>query len=175
MSSIGWRSFGKTCSMASKAEQRPNSATNQPHSAAIQGSETRSTLTRRSSAIEAAASNADESIGLALQAARKVRLLRDELRNTLVPNLEIYDPALAPSTHALLEGVQALAIQVEQAAALRGLDLYGVPGEEVEMSTKFFTVVGAVPRQRMVVKQPAIVRKRADGGPGDVVTKGLVE
>ncbi|MCC7227291.1 MAG: hypothetical protein IT507_11430 [Burkholderiaceae bacterium] len=128
-----------------------------------------------SSAIEAAASNADESIGLALQAARKVRLLRDGLRDTLVPNLEIYDPALAPSTHALLEGVQALAIQVEQAAALRGLDLYGVPGEEVEMSTKFFTVVGAAPRQRMVVKQPAIVRKRLDGGPGDVVTKGLVE
>jgi len=58
---------------------------------------------------------------------------------------------------------------------LRGLDLYGVPGEEIEMSTKFFTVVGGSPRQRMVVKQPAIVRKRADGGTGDVVTKGLVE
>ncbi|WP_140628347.1 hypothetical protein [Methylibium rhizosphaerae] len=128
-----------------------------------------------SSAVEAAASNADESIGLALQAARQARKLRDGLRDPLVSNLEIYDPALAPSTQALLDGVQALAIQVEQAAALRGLDLYGVPGEEVEMSTKFFTVVGGSPRQRMVVKQPAIVRKRADGGLGDVVTKGLVE
>lgn len=128
-----------------------------------------------SSAIEAAASNADESIGLALQAARKARALRDALRDSLVSNLEIYDPGLAPSTQALLDGVQALAIQVEQAAALRGLDLYGVPGEEIEMSTKFFTVVGGIPRQRMVVKQPAVVRKRSDGGTGDVVTKGLVE
>lgn len=128
-----------------------------------------------SSAIEAAASSADESIGLALQAARKVRSIRDGLNDSLVSNLEIYDPALAPSAQALLDGVQVLAIQVEQAAALRGLDLYGVPGEEIEMSTKFFTVVGGSPRQRMVVKQPAIVRKRADGGTGDVVTKGLVE
>lgn len=127
------------------------------------------------SAVEAAASNADESIGLALQAARQARQLRDGLRDQLVSNLEIYDPALAPSTLALLDSVQALAIQIEQAAALRGLDLYGVPGEEVEMSTKFFTVVGGSPRQRMVVKQPAVVRKRTHGGPGDVVTKGLVE
>lgn len=127
------------------------------------------------SALEAASSNADESIGLALQAARKTRMLGDALRHTLVSNLEIYDPVLVPSTQALLDGVQALAIQVGQAAALRGLDLYGVPGEEIEMSTKFFTVLGGSPRQRMVVKQPAVVRKRADGGVGDVVTKGLVE
>ena len=127
------------------------------------------------SAIEAAASNADESIGLALEAARKARALRDGLRDSLISNLEIYDPGLAPSTQALLDGVQALAIQVEQAAALRGLDLYGMPGEEIEMSTKFFTVVGGIPRQRMVVKQPAIVRRRPDGGTGDVVIKGLVE
>jgi hypothetical protein len=64
---------------------------------------------------------------------------------------------------------------VEQAAGLRGLELYGTPGEEIEMSTKFFTIVGGAPRQRMLVKQPAIVRKRTDGGVGDVVTKGLVE
>jgi hypothetical protein len=127
------------------------------------------------SAIEAAASNADESIGLALQVARRARLLRDTLREPLVSNLEIYDPGLAPVAQELLDGVQALAVQVEQAAGLRGLDLYGTPGEEIEMSTKFFTVVGGAPRQRMLVKQPAIVRKRADGGVGDVVTKGLVE
>lgn len=126
-------------------------------------------------AVEAAASSADESIGLALQAARKARMLRDSLREPLVSNLEIYDPGLAPATQELLDGVQALAVQVEQAAALRGLDLYGTPGEEVDASAKFFTAVGGTPRQRMVVKQPAIVRKRSDGGVGDVVTKGLVE
>ena len=127
------------------------------------------------SAIEAAASNADESIGLALQAARQARLLRDSLREPLASNLEIYEPSLAPAAQELLNRVQVLAVQVEQAASLRGLDLYGTPGEVVEMSTKFFTVVGESPRQRMIVKQPAVVRKRPDGSVGDVVIKGLVE
>ena len=65
-------------------------------------------------------------------------------------------------------------MHVEQAAILRALDLYGVIGDEVEMSTKFFSVVGNAPRQRMTVMQPAVVRKRADGAMGEVVTKGLV-
>ena len=125
-------------------------------------------------AIEAAASNADESIGLALQAARQARTLRDSLRGPLAASLEIYEPALAPATQELLDRVQVLAVQVEQAATLRGLDLYGAIGDEVEMSAKFFSVVGNAPRQRMTVKQPAVVRKRADGGVGDVVIKGLV-
>jgi hypothetical protein len=125
-------------------------------------------------AIEAAASNADESIGLALQAARQARALRDSLREPLASSLDIYEPALASATQELLDRVQVLAVQVEQAAVLRGLDLYGVIGDEVEMSGKFFSVVGYVPRQRMTVKQPAVVRKRADGGLGDVVIKGLV-
>lgn len=135
----------------------------------------RITRTASESAIEAAASNADESIGLALQAARQARSLRDSLREPLASNLEIYEPSLAIATQELLDRVQALAVQVEQAASLRGLDLYGVPGEEVEMSAKFFTVVGDSPRQRMIVRQPAVVRKRAGGSIGDVVIKGLVD
>ena len=127
------------------------------------------------SAIEAAASNADESIGLALQAARRARAVRDNLNEPLLANLEIYEPTMAPAARELLDRVQALAVQVEQAASLRALDLYGVPGEEIEMSPKFFTVVGGTPRQRMLVKQPAIVRKRPDGSVGDVVAKGIVE
>jgi len=126
-------------------------------------------------AIEVAASNADESIGLALQAARQARALRDSLREPLLSNLEIYEPALASATQELLDRVQVLAVQVEQAAILRGLDLYGASGDEVEVSTKFFNVVGNSPRQRMTVRQPAIVRKRVDGTIGAVVTKGLVD
>ena len=125
-------------------------------------------------AIEAAASNADESIGLALQAARQARALRDSLCEPLASSLEIYEPALASATKELLDRVQVLAVQVEQAAILRGLDLYGAIGDEVEMSAKFFNVVGNAPRQRMTVRQPAVVRKRADGAMGEVVTKGLV-
>ncbi|MFH1495616.1 MAG: hypothetical protein ABIG70_12570 [Pseudomonadota bacterium] len=126
-------------------------------------------------AIEVAASNADESIGLALQAARQARALRDSLREPLASNLEIYDPILASATQELLDRVQVLAVQVEQAANLRGLALYGTPGDEVEMSTKFFSVIGNTPKQRMTVRQPAVVRMRVDGTIGDVVTKGLVD
>jgi len=126
-------------------------------------------------AIEVAARNADESIGLVLQAARQARALSDSLREPLASNLEIYDLALASATQELLGRVQVLAVQVEQAAILRGLDLYGVIGDEVEMSTKFFNVAGNAPRQRMTVRQPAVVRKRADGTIGAVVSKGLVD
>lgn len=126
-------------------------------------------------AMEVASSNADASIGLALQAARQARMLRDSLHVPLTSSLDIYEPALATAARELLDRVQVLAVQVEQAASLRGLDLYGTPGEEVELSTKFFATVGNVSRQRMTVRQPAVVRKRADGTTGEVVIKGLVD
>jgi len=132
-------------------------------------------LQASAAAVEAVAGRSDESIGLALQAAREVRSLRDSLREPLKASLEIYEPALTPLVMNLLDRVQVVAVQVEQAAALRGLDLYGIPGEEIDVSPKYFTVVGTVPSQRMIVRQPAVVRKRTDGSVGDVVTKGLVE
>ncbi len=126
-------------------------------------------------AIEIVVSNADESIGLALQAAREARALRDSLREPLASNLEIFDPGLGSATQDLLDRIQVLAVQVEQAAILRGLDLYGTTGDEIEMSSKFFNVVGKAPRQRMTVRQPAVVRKRVDGTIGAVVIKGIVD
>lgn len=127
------------------------------------------------SAVEASTGRADESIGLALQASRSARALRDGLQEPLVASLEVYEPSLLPATRDLWDRIQVLAVQVEQAAALRGLDLFGVPGTEVDMSPKFFEVIGGKPRQRMTVRQPAVVRMRPDGSIGDVVTKGLVE
>jgi hypothetical protein len=126
-------------------------------------------------ALDVAAGNADEAIGIALQAARQARVLRDSLHEPLTSSLDIYEPALATVTRELLDRVQVLAVQVEQAASLRGLDLYGTPGEEVELSTKFFATAGTASRQRMTVRQPAVVRKRADGTAGEVVTRGLVD
>lgn len=126
-------------------------------------------------AIEIAASNADESIGLALQVARQARQLSEGLRQPLAASIEIYEPALGSVTKELLDRVQILAVQIEQAASLRGIALFGAEGEEVEMAAKFFSVVGNAPRKLMIVRQPAIVRLRSDGGIGDVVTKGLVE
>ena len=127
------------------------------------------------SALEAAASNADGTIGLALQAARHARSVTAALRGRLISSLEIYEPALVPAITEVFDQMQVLAVQLDQVASLRGLDLYGIPSEEVDASAKFFDVIGSNPRQRMVVRQPAIVKKRADGSPGDVVLKGLVE
>lgn len=126
-------------------------------------------------AVEAAASNADGSIGLALQAARQTRQLSEGLRQPLAASMEIYEPALASVAKELLDRVQVLAVQIEQTASLRGIALFGTPGEEVEMAAKFFNVVGHAPRQRMIVRQPAIVRLRSDGSIGDAIIKGLVE
>ncbi len=131
--------------------------------------------TASEAAIESAASSADESIGLALRVAREARQMRDNLRERLISDLEIYEPSLVSVTAELLDRIQVLAIQVEQAAGIRRLDLLGSVGQEVEMSAKYFDIVGSNPRQRMVVRQPAIVRKRPDGSLGDAVIKGLVE
>nr|WP_316643254.1 hypothetical protein [uncultured Roseateles sp.] len=126
-------------------------------------------------ALEAAASNADESIGLALQAARQVRQAGESIRAPLAASLEIYEPNLAPAAAELIDRVRVLAVQIEQAAQLRGLGLFGTVGEEVDTSMKFFNTTTGESRPRMTVLQPAIVRLRADGTPGEVVTKGLVQ
>jgi hypothetical protein len=124
---------------------------------------------------EAAASNADAAIGMSLQTARQARRNSESLRERLIPSLEIFEPALVAPANECIAQVIATAVQVEQAAALRQLELYGTPGEEVEMAPKFFNALGDSPRQRMVVRQPALIRKRSDGGIGEVVLKGLVE
>lgn len=126
-------------------------------------------------AIELAAGNADASLGLVLQSARLARQTSANLRERIVSCLELYEPVLAGPTDECLKGIVALAVQVEQTASQRRLELYGTPGEEIEFSAKFFEVVGGMPRQRMVVKQPAVVKVRSDGTAGDVVLKGLVE
>jgi hypothetical protein len=127
------------------------------------------------SAIEVVAGSADEGIGLALQTAKRVRAMYGSLQDPLLASLEIYEPTMVPAVKGLLGCVQVLAVQVEQVASLRALDLYGHVGEQIEPSPKFFTVLGTASGRHMSVKQPAIVRRRADGGIGEVVTKGIVE
>ena len=54
--------------------------------------------------------------------------------------------------------------------------LHGELGQEVQFSVKFFDLAdGAEPRQRMLVKQPAVVRLRPDRSPGEVLVRGLLE
>jgi hypothetical protein len=136
--------------------------------------DTDSTLSSHA-AKEMAAGNADASIGLALQTMREARAMATGLNEPLLSGLEIYEPNLAGATRALLETVNASAVEMEQVARLRGVGLYGNRGEEVDVAPKFFEVVGATPRSRMMVKQPAIVRIRENGDIRDVILKGLVE
>lgn len=126
-------------------------------------------------AVESAASNADESIGLALQAVRLLNKTSSGLQVPLSATLDIYEPLLAPVAVELFDRIRALTVQLEQAAKLRDISLLGVVGEEVELSTKYFATVGVSHRASMRVVQPAVIRLRPDGTPGDVVTKGLVE
>jgi len=135
----------------------------------------RQIVTASASAEDAANSNADETLGLSLYAARQLRKVRDSLSAPLKEMLDIYEPTLLPATQDLLDRVQALVVLVNQAASLRRLELYGTPGEEVEVSPKFFDVIGKVPRQRMTVRQPAVVRLKSDQTVGEVVVRGLVE
>lgn len=126
-------------------------------------------------AVENAASNADESIGLALQAARILNKTSAGLRDPLAATLDIYEPMLAPVAGELFDRFRALTVQLEQVAKLRSISLFGDVGAEVDLSTKYFATVGVSHRPRMKVVQPAVVRLRPDGTPGDVITKGLVE
>lgn len=126
-------------------------------------------------AVESAASNADESIGLALQAARLLHKTSVGLQAPLSATLDIYEPMLAPVAGELFDRLRALTVQLEQAAKLRGISLLGDVGSEIEPSTKYFATVGVGHRPRMKVVQPAVIRLRPDGTPGDVVIKGLVD
>jgi hypothetical protein len=125
--------------------------------------------------IEVAASNADEALGLALQESRRLRALVETLNSPLLSNLQLLDATLASACKDLLEQASRTSVQVEQAAVLRNLDLVGKPGEEIEASSKYFRVMSEFPKAKMTVRQPAVVRKRPDGGPGEVIVKGLLE
>lgn len=127
------------------------------------------------SAEQIVAANADGSVGLALQEVRQARQMADTLTEPLSATIIIYEPTLSSATSELLNRIKSLALYVEQAAALRSIELYGVPGEEIEVATKFFEIAGTAPRQRMRVRQPAIVRRKSDGSIGEVITKGIVE
>lgn len=123
---------------------------------------------------EAAQSNADASIGLALAEARQLKVRRDRLERPLRVTLDLYEPTLLGATEELLTGVQALSVMVEQLAQLREVALLGQPGDEVEVDPKYFDVASGHPKRLMQVKQPAVVKLRSDGTVGEVLVRGLV-
>lgn len=126
-------------------------------------------------ALEMAAREADESIGLALNAATETRRAVEGLREPLLGILDIYEQGMVTVTTDCFRRVDALLLQVEQVAEKRNIALLGLPGQEIEFSPKFFTALGGTASQKVVVRQPAVVRMRKDGTAGDAILKGLVE
>lgn len=119
--------------------------------------------------------NSDASVGLALQASRSVKASGALLSERLFSNLETFEPSLMPATNSLFNQIKVLAVQIEQLATLRNLDLLGSVGEEIDYMPKFFESLGQATKSRVTVKQPAVVKKRDDQTIGDVVLKGIVE
>ena len=119
--------------------------------------------------------NSDASVGLALQASRSVRASGELLSERLLSNLETFEPSLLPATNSLFDQIKVLAVQLEQLATLRSLDLFGAVGEEIDYLPKYFDCLGTISKSRVVVKQPAVIKKRDDQTIGDVVLKGIVE
>lgn len=119
--------------------------------------------------------NSDASVGLALQASRSVRASGELLSERLLSNLETFEPSLLPATSSLFDQIKVLAVQLEQLATLRSLDLFGSVGEEIDYMPKYFDCLGPTTKSRVVVKQPAVIKKRDDQTIGDVVLKGIVE
>ena len=126
-------------------------------------------------AIESAMNRIDEPIGIALSIARDLQRMIDTIRTPILSNIEIFEPNLLNPTSQLLNDARILAIQMQQIASTRSIDLYGIVGEEIEFSAKYFIVAGKNPRQKMIVRTPAVVRMRTDGTIGEVIVKGIAE
>lgn len=128
-----------------------------------------------STALEVGAREADVAIGLALNAAREARQAVAGVKEPVISVLDIYEQSLVSVTQDCFQRFEGLLLQMDQVAQQRGLALYGEVGQEVDFAPKYFQAVGDVARQKVIVRQPAVVRIRKDGTAGDVVLKGLVE
>ena len=110
-----------------------------------------------------------------MNAALEVRQSLAGVREPLLSVLDIYEQGLVSVTQDALSRIDALLLQLEQVGDQRALALFGTVGEDVDFTPKYFQAVGDATRQRMIVRQPAVVRIRKDGTVGDAVLKGLVE
>ena len=113
--------------------------------------------------------------GATLNAAREARQAVVGVKEPVISVLDIYEQSLVSVTQDCFQRFEGLLLQMDQVAQQRGLALYGEVGQEVDFAPKYFQAVGDVARQKVIVRQSAVVRIRKDGTAGDVVLKGLVE
>lgn len=117
----------------------------------------------------------DPSVGQALLDSQHLEEAKEHLSTTVIPTLELYDPALVASVATLITRIETLVRAVEEMGKQRCLGLYGTPGMEMDFAPKYFESIWGIAGQRVLVIRPAIVRLADDGMPGDVIVKGLIE
>jgi len=117
----------------------------------------------------------DPAIGEVLIEVRKVRGASAAVTDTVAPVLQLYDPSQSEILDTLGVRIAAMAEAVDDLARRRRIGLLGMTGQEIDYAAKYFDVVRGVAGQRGRVIRPAIVRLSESGGPGEVITKGLLE
>jgi hypothetical protein len=118
--------------------------------------------------------NLDEPLGLALVEARSLNELGDFERR-LGNSLLIFEPDLVPDFKSFQSNALAMRTAIEDLAKRRELDLWGNVGEEIEFSPKYFEPLVTLKSTRVIVRRPAVVKRKFGAAVGRVVKKGLVE
>ena len=135
----------------------------------IQKSEIRKTL------IESQDQRTDPIIGQAALESKRISDNISILREQVMSSLELYDPSLVSVLESHVVRTELLLSLVNDLCMRRRLGLFGVIGQEIEFSPKFFDSVSRSAGQFVSVIRPAVVRLDESGLPGEVVVKGLVE
>ena len=135
----------------------------------IQKSEIRKTL------IESQDQRTDPIIGQAALESKRISDNISILREQVMSSLELYDPSLVSVLESHVVRTELLLSLVNDLCMSRRLGFFGVIGQEIEFSPKFFDSVSRSAGQFVSVIRPAVVRLDESGLPGEVVVKGLVE
>lgn len=117
----------------------------------------------------------DVVVAIALVNSNQLMASFESHSSQILSTLDIYEPLLTSSTQEVLSRSEQIAKSMLEISKRRGLDVLGEVGDEIEFAPKYFEFAGTTPKQLVVVRQPAIIRRRSDGLIGEVVLKGVVD
>lgn len=117
----------------------------------------------------------DPLIGQAILESGRVAEGVSALRLHVIPAIQLYDPSLLPVIESHVVRAESLISVISDISSQRRLGIFGVVGQDIDFSPKYFDTVGGSPGLQVRVVRPAVVRLNEDGQPGEVVVRGLVE
>jgi transposase-like protein len=117
----------------------------------------------------------DPEIGEALLESRRLEDLLSEVTVNVIPALELYDPSKVEIVSRLLSQARRQIDAVKEVGRRRNLLVHGRAGDRMPFSPKYFESASDTVEKEVRIVRPAVVRATADGNPGEVVVKGLVE